>query len=134
MYICPCGLGHKLSDHHYSMLDGEREIRIKHEPCGFHIIIGADPCEDGYMMYSSDVDQIPEKERDTRLMKAIIVQQDIIPIRMKCGHDADWRGFTGSSICCSKCAWDKSGHSTGNKAAWEEDYEYTCPELEKAGA
>lgn len=130
MFVCDCGKGHVLTEHQLSLIDGEQEIRIKHD-CGFHIIIGADECQDGFLMYSYNATDIDEKVRDDRLMKAIVVQPDVINIRMRCGHDADWRGITGK-FCCSKCAWDEASTTIIRKAAWEQDYEHMYPFLKEA--
>lgn len=138
MYICYCGKGHKLSDEHYEMIDGVQELRLQHE-CGFDIIIGGEddgPYDEetgfgGIYMYSFDTKDLPEKEREERLAKIKSITAEVISIRMKCGHDATWRGFTASSICCGDCGWDKNGRNSGNTAAWEQDYEYMYPELHK---
>lgn len=135
MYVCNCGKGHELTDEQYALIDGIQELRLQHE-CGFDIIIGGEdhgPYDEesgfgGIYLYSFDTKDLPENEREARLSKAITTIGKIVPIRMKCGHNADWRGLHGGIVCCSKCAWDDNSRAKDPKA-WEKDYEYMYPEL-----
>lgn len=137
MYICFCGKGHNISEEQMALIP-EKELRLKHD-CGFDIIIGGDDHgeyneetgDGGIYMYSQDVKDIYSDNKEERLANAVEAQSEMVDIWMKCGHPASWRGFTASNICCGDCGWDKNGRNSGNKTAWEQDYERMYPELHK---
>jgi hypothetical protein len=95
MYICYCGKRHKLSDEQYALIDGIQELRLTHE-CGYDIIIGGEDYgsvdeelgTSGIHLYSFETKDLVDN-REERLEKAKLITAEIIPIKMKCGHEAD---------------------------------------------